>query len=617
MTFEYIVEKDKKKTLSESEELEVVKEVVKNFDDWDNIRQNQLDIYDKLKKEIYLEDRKDSKKEEWESQKNSNKIYSLFQTSQAFLWENLYSNINKMFDVSGKDKESDETAKYQKANLVNSFNKMKVNQQLDKAIEYKDVIGELCLFTFWKKKYKQIRRSLTFKENLVENGLLSIFKKETATAIFNQEIYNGAYIKAINPINIVFDPIANPEDKDEWDKCGKIIKSWQTYDNIANNEIYKINAKDLKEIKDLISKNKTESDSKGEEEKIDDIIDNDKIEVLEYWGDFVFNGDTLNNYVIVVIGRKYLARFMENPFIINPIINVATMRDPDSKRGIPNLYSIYDLAKSQEEDINEVKDTQQLNKNPPRYAPKGFFKENIKLSPGKTIEYDAEFEDPKSIIPIQVSLPNAERMVQYYDRTVAEVSGIYPNMLGQDETGNATATEIRTKVAGQTTRLSKDLDTLKQNGIIKMVENIAELLANEKNGKVEEIFMDDKGEKTAHKIDDLIRQGEYEYTYSDSSALADKRARFQEALELFKMAGQSPQLASQLNWKEILIKALDIVGIENSEKFFIEDNKAKIIQFINSIPPQIMPMVEQGIQNLMPQISEAMKMAQPQQGGVA
>lgn len=43
-------------------------------------------------------------------------------------------------------------------------------------------------------------------------------------------------------------------------------------------------------------------------------------------------------------------------------------------------------------------------------------------------------------------------------------------MQGQDEAKDATATEIQVKVQGQTTRLAKTLDAIKQNGIVPMVE---------------------------------------------------------------------------------------------------------------------------------------------------
>ena len=64
------------------------------------------------------------------------------------------------------------------------------------------------------------------------------------------------------------------------------------------------------------------------------------------------DGTVLKNWHIVVVGRKYLAVFEPNRWIINPIINMALFRDAKSKRGIPELWSIYDLCKEQENKVN-------------------------------------------------------------------------------------------------------------------------------------------------------------------------------------------------------------------------------------------------------------------------
>ena len=51
----------------------------------------------------------------------------------------------------------------------------------------------------------------------------------------------AAWIKKcdkIAPLNLVFDPRVNPDDKEKWDACGKIIKSWETYQSVASNKLY-------------------------------------------------------------------------------------------------------------------------------------------------------------------------------------------------------------------------------------------------------------------------------------------------------------------------------------------------------------------------------------------
>lgn len=451
--FEFTVEKENKpRKLSATETEEIAKDIGNKFEQFDDLRARQKNIYKLLKKEIYLEDRHDGKKAAWKSQIFLNKIYSFFQTHQAYIWDNLYANVEQMFDVTGRDEESEKNARMQKAALVDSFDKMKIGKQLDPAVEHLDVIGEACLFVGWKRKVKRIRRRMSLAEQLESNGLLSLIRgrPEDAYGYFEQIIYDGAYVEAINPLNLVFDPAINPDNDEEWDKGLKIVKRFESYDMIAGNKFYNLGKSQLEEIKALLSKGSYDDNDKDDEAKIDEIVNGNMIEVLRLFGDYTLSdGTVLHNWSATVIGRRYLAQFEENQFVINPLINAATQRDPETKRGIPTLFSIYDLCKDMETKANLENDVQQLNANPMRYAPKGFFdKAVIDVEPGKVIEYKKGMDDPNMIVSIPVPLINNSQMINYLESETSLVSGIFPNMQGQQEDRKATATEINVKVAG-------------------------------------------------------------------------------------------------------------------------------------------------------------------------
>lgn len=583
--FEFTLEKENKpRKLTQAEAQAIAKHVGSKFEDFDEIRQHQIEIYNLLKPEIFLKNRK-KKKKSWKSQVFLNKIYAFFQTRQAFIWDNVYSNIEQMFDVAGRDEESDVQAKLQKAALVNSFDKMKIGRQLDKAIEHLDTIGEACLFVGWKRKVKQIRRRMSFLELLQEKGLFSLLRgnPNDAFGLFEQIIFEGANVEAINPLNLVFDPSIDPENGEEWDNGIKIVKRFETYDSIATNKLYQLRKEDLAEIKEAIFKGDAAEDEKDDVHKLDDLVNGNQIEVLHLYGNYCMDdGTVLRNWVITVVGRLYLARFEENPFIINPIINAATQRDPDNKRGIPTLYSIYDLCKDQETKLNLENDVQQLNANPMRYAPKGFFdKPIIEAEPGKVLEYKRGQEDPNMIIPIAVPLLNNSQIISYLESTTSLVSGIFPNMQGQEEDKKVTATEINVKVAGQTTRLAKDVDLLKQNLIVTMVEKVADLEANIKSGE-ERIFFNDKGQRSQVAVNDGIRQGNYEYRYTDSSGIQKRLKTNREAMEVFKFVWNDQTIP--LNKQEVVKDVLETIGLENTDKFFL--NNAEQVQQPN-IPPDM------------------------------
>ena len=569
--FEFTVEKENKpRKLSATEAEEIAKDIGNKFEQFDDLRARQKNIYKLLKKEIYLEDRHDGKKAAWKSQIFLNKIYSFFQTHQAYIWDNLYANVEQMFDVTGRDEESEKNARMQKAALVDSFDKMKIGKQLDPAVEHLDVIGEACLFVGWKRKVKRIRRRMSLAEQLESNGLLSLIRgrPEDAYGYFEQIIYDGAYVEAINPLNLVFDPAINPDNDEEWDKGLKIVKRFESYDMIAGNKFYNLGKSQLEEIKALLSKGSYDDNDKDDEAKIDEIVNGNMIEVLRLFGDYTLSdGTVLHNWSATVIGRRYLAQFEENQFVINPLINAATQRDPETKRGIPTLFSIYDLCKDMETKANLENDVQQLNANPMRYAPKGFFdKAVIDVEPGKVIEYKKGMDDPNMIVSIPVPLINNSQMINYLESETSLVSGIFPNMQGQQEDRKATATEINVKVAGQTTRLAKDIDLLKQNLIVAMVDKVADLEANMKSG-VQRIFIyNEQGERIPVTVGDDIRQGNYEYRYTDSSGIQKRLRTNKESLEIFKFIWNDSTVA--LNKKEIIKQVLETIGLENTDRFF-------------------------------------------------
>lgn len=567
--FEYTLEQeDQLPTLDAKNKKDIIADVSDLFGSWDSVRAKQKSIAEKLSSEIYLDERKKenvNSDDDWKSDIYLNKIYSLFQTQQAFIWDNIYSNIDSLFDVHGTDAKSAETAMLQKQKLVNTFYKIGIQRKLDTAIEYLGSVGEICLFIGWRKKYKSIRRPLDKPDFTKHKPIL----KQGLFGIFNQEIYNGANVEAINPLNLVFDPRVNPEDSQNWDECGKIIKSWETYASIASNKLYNLSKAELDELKTMLIKPATDTD-RHVAEKTDEVIDNNRAEVLQYWGDYTMpDGTVLKNWHIVVIGRKYLAVFEPNRWIINPIINMALFRDVKSKRGIPELWSIYDLCKEQENKVNLQNDAQLLNLNPPAYAPEGFFKdEKIRLYPGKQVEYKQGLEDPSAIIKMQFPLISNEALIKYYDDAASNVSGIYPNMQGQQEVHSATATEISVQVRGQTTRLGKTLDTIKQNVIVPMVEKVAELEANMKFG-TENVYCNICGQPLWKQIDDSVRQGNYEYKYTDNSGIQQRFLNNDKIIQTLSLVWNDKDVP--LNKAQIVKKVLQDSGIENTDKFFQPD----------------------------------------------
>lgn len=570
--FEYTIDKEiKKKKLTEEQEAKVIADVSSKFKTYDDKRDRQITMYESLRDEIDLNP--DREKDEYSI--NLNSINSLYKTEQAFIWDNTYSNIPQMYDVEGLDQESDDTADTQKKALDNDFYNMKVERELDKANEYFSRTGEICLFVSWKKKYKKIRRPLSAMETLEQKGVVEFLRGQKHYGVFEEKVYDGAYVSYINPLNLVFDPSINPDNESEWDSCAKVVKHWESYQDIAANKEYKLKKDELKEIKNITEGK--DGEDKTQVELIDDVVNGDKLEVLEYWGDYILEGQVLCNWHIIIIARKYLAVFGYNKWIINPIINMSVQRDEESKRGIPDLYSVYDLAKEEERKIRLQNLSQALAFNAPVFAPEDMFPDNeIKMEPGKVIAYKKGIQDPNSIIRINFHLIDNKNDIRFLEDKMSTVSGIFPNMQGDKEEGKATATEIKTKAAGQTTRLARKIDLIKQNAIIPMIRKVAELNANMKfdtdNVYVQQQTVDGNGfekvEKASIEINDQIRQGKYDYKYTDSNGVAKRLQRNESLMKIATPVWDDPAVG--LNKREIVKIGLENEGLESVDRFFQE-----------------------------------------------
>ena len=124
-----------------------------------------------------------------------------------------------MFDVSGATPESQSFANKQKSMLVNTFEQMKLEDEIEKAIDSIVETGECTLFVGWETKIKHTRRALSLEEQL-QNDSAKTFKVE------EKLIYDNAKIKHIKCEDFVFDKY----DKDNWDRCSKIYRTYSTID---------------------------------------------------------------------------------------------------------------------------------------------------------------------------------------------------------------------------------------------------------------------------------------------------------------------------------------------------------------------------------------------------
>ncbi len=205
-----------------------------------------------------------------------------------------------------------------------------------------------------------------------------------------------------------------------------------------------------------------------------------------------------------------------------------------------------------------------MSENPPLLAPEGFFEEDeLQLYPGKIIEYGDNLTPAAAFQQMQFNPQIFVQDITFLNDLMAEVSGIFPNMIGAiEDSGTKTATEINAKTQGQITRLAMIVDTINQDLIIPNVEKVAKLCADFKSG-VETIFVSKDNKQEYIEVDDFVRQGEYKYTYSDSSTIALKS----EQADLVVSAVERFAQQIPLNLQEIFIWYFEQKGVDNPERF--------------------------------------------------
>lgn len=597
---EYIVNKTQKvKKLSEEDKLGIAKKIIDDFTTYDNGRSEQLEKAEKLKNEIFFKNEVNTstkKKKAWKSELKMCKLFMYSQVLKAFIWKNVYSNMNSLFDVSGESRESDENSNKQKSMLVDILEKMKFSTTCDKIIDNSLLYGELIGFTTWRKHAEEYRRPISFFEGLAEPSKLPKILEAKAKGknfyIDERVDYDNPYIYDVDPANFVFDATQY----DNFDTCPKIYRTWRTPDDIINNKYFEVSDECADYLKALVKGGVNQGDlaNLNQEALKDNHVNGTTVEVLEHWGDLTLSdGTTLRNWYAVVVGGKYLVAFEKNPFVINPFTYGAFITDTATKRGISPLYSVYELANTQEKYMRRTMDLQELNANPPILAGKGFFGDDpdaIDMYPGKIIEYDMQMYNNVPVTPMKFESSVFSGDMEYIDGLMSEISGIFPNMAGQSESERTTATEISTKVEGQITRLKMIIDIINNYFILPCVENIAKLKANFTFGN-ETIYINNENQPENVVITDEIRQGQYRYSYADRSATSERfnfADMIAQSIQMFLKAGLSVNVEEVFSWY------MEQKGVENPDRFMVNQNKLDPqVQEALMSNPQLAPIIQE------------------------
>ena len=130
--------------LSENDEKFLVASITEKFDRFNFERSSQLTDIKLVRDAIYNSDI--PKLNGWDNRVELPDIYELAQTLKSHISENLYSHPDAMFDVSGTTPQTQSFANSQKAMLVNTFEQMNLENEMEKIIDGIIETGESTLF---------------------------------------------------------------------------------------------------------------------------------------------------------------------------------------------------------------------------------------------------------------------------------------------------------------------------------------------------------------------------------------------------------------------------------------------------------------------------------------
>ena len=609
------------KELSAEQRDKLAKRIASDFAKWDEDRSSQIATAREIMAETYLnQSPKDyGKGFEWKSDVKLNALYNIKRAKKSVLWREIWSNPSQMFDVRGTNEATEKQAKQQKAAIVDSLEKMEIGKQYDQAIDDLFDIGEMIFKTDWEKRTKVVKRQKRGIGFVLQNVMRTMTGAGYTTEFQDVELpyYENARVEAVSPFMFVFDHAKYKlKNKASWDSCIKIYKRFDTLDNIRANAVYKLTSAQIDELK------KDKENESAENKELVDLREKNEFageySVLYAHGDFKVNGKVYKNYIAEVLAGKFLIRFEENPMHINPFILCALEYDPKTKRGISPLKSTLAMCKKEEDLTNTAFDAQKLMANPPCWCHEDLLNEDntdadgsIPLAPGKFIKV-ANSYDGSMPVKVELSTNGIADLLGLLGQKISDLSSVSSVMYGNIESSKRTATELSLADKGSSSQASKELDIINQDFTIPMIQNVAEMLAMFKTGN-DYVYAQEKGKNIEYKITEQIRQAEYNYTFEDRNAINDRKSKFQEIFQLFQAVGQNQELFNLIEWKEVIVTAVEMVGFDNTDKFFKQDTPAQ--QFadqLKQIPQQMQQQVVGMFSQQLQQMQQQYQMQQQQ-----
>lgn len=398
-----------------------------------------------------------SEVKDWHSTISLNKPFSYYNKIYSIISNTIRNELPKYISV-GKDVQnvlSDE--------IFNLQNKMEILLSASDYIIAGEAIGSAYI------EYKKEIKSVPFDNLTGQENIIGVYDNAAKIEVEDENSPSFNFLRVL-PENFACDPLYQPNCK-EWEKCGKIIKTWETKSSLLANKSYDLNSEQLEQILPPQYNNLTGQDDKNTNQSI---RRSNQIEVLTYFGDLEIDGELYRDYCAIIVGRSVPVYFKP---INKSTPKVFYCKYGAEKRGISPIAPLIEIFGLEDQLINDTINHNKLRLNPALYAPIGFFeKDKTEVAPGLHIPYKLGIQDPTSIIPVQVGAPDVSLFQVVNDKLEDEATGFALQM--NTSTGNVekSATEIVQNVITDSIIINRMIDEFVMFICMRFVESVFRIM---------------------------------------------------------------------------------------------------------------------------------------------
>lgn len=471
-------------------------------------------------------------------------VYEQFKTYTSALHRACTSSYDSMLDVEGCDLASNNLCGIYKASLIYDFNDINLMRELDEVIDDWAIKGEAAMYINWKTEAVRMQVEEPVASINPETGELSVDIRKSYKDIPISAAVNA---KRIDPHNLYIDKTQTKN----WEHCKKIYRDFISITDILANKDYDLTPAERKELLQQVKDNDEVGDLRAKEVCSDTRFIGEKVEVLEFEGDYMLPDSTeiIRRVEAVVIAGKYLAKFKPSEKPKSPIIWDVYMGRPDTGRGQSPLKVSYFLNQLENMCVDLQLKSWELNVVPTMLAPKGALVLNNKLKPGVPIEYDPGVLNGAA--PQKLDFSSGLRgfdFADYFKVKMEGATGITQYMQGSQDGAVRTASEASYIHSGATMRMALE-SHLFNNRIILPLMRVYALYKKVYDTTEKDVRLPDG---TYRKVTEEVRKGNYRFIIGGAQSAVEREAETNKLMQLLSL----PTF-------QALISQLDVTTMQN------------------------------------------------------